>query len=138
MNRAIDRSAFLNGFVSRPWSQDGLHCWAFVCELERVLFGRSLPLFALMPELREVVRLFRDHSERRNWREVQAPRDGSIVLMSRFADIRRNALHCGVFLLTDGPSQIWHCDDPHGVEAVSPVEASEMRRWSLRYFEPAA
>lgn len=132
-----DRIAFLNSMVSRPWEKDGLHCWAFVSEVERMLFGRSLPLFAVMPELREVVALFRDHPERRNWVEVATPIDGSIVLMARPADIRRNALHCGVFLLADGPGQVWHCDEPQGVEAVSPVELTELRRWSLRYFEPA-
>ena len=137
MALTADRAAFLNGFVNRPWAKDGLHCWAFVSEVERVLFGRSLPLFAVMPELREVARLFRDHDERRNWREVAAPADGSIVLMSRVADRRRSDLHCGVFLVTDGPGQIWHCDEPQGVEAVSPVEVTELRRWSLRYYEPA-
>lgn len=134
----IDRAAFLNGFVNRPYAKDGLHCWAFVSEVQRVLFGRTLPLFSAMPELREVVRLFRDHDERRNWREVPAPVDGAIVMASRIAAVRRCDIHCGVFLVVDGPGQVWHCDEPQGVEAVSPVELTELRRWSLRYFIPAA
>jgi hypothetical protein len=130
------RAAFLNGFVGRPWAKDGLHCWAFVGEVERVLFGRALPLFPVMPELRQVVRLFRSHPERRNWREIPAPVDGAIVMASRIAAAERAEIHCGVFLVTDGPGRVWHCDEPQGVEHVSPVELIELRRWSLRYFEP--
>lgn len=133
----MDRAGYLNGFVGRPWEKEGLHCWAFACEVQHRLFGRLLPLFFAMPEHREVIRLFRDHNERRNWCEVAAPVDGAMVMMSRVADIRRSDLHCGVFIVIDGPGQIWHCDEPQGVEMVSPVELTELRRWSLRYFVPA-
>lgn len=134
----IDRAAFLNGFVNRPYAKDGLHCWAFVSEVQRELFGRALPLFPEMPELRKVVKLFRDHDERKNWREIPTPVDGAIVMASRIAAVDRSDIHCGVFLVVDGPGLVWHCDEPQGVEAVSPVELTELRRWSLRYFIPAA
>jgi hypothetical protein len=85
----IARAAYLDRLVSRQWEREGLHCWAFVEAVQRDLFGVAVPSFggaagaALTRDRRARMALFADHPERAAWREVAAPEDGAIVLMTR-------------------------------------------------------
>ncbi len=132
----MDRAAYLNALVSEPWDRDGLHCYEFVRRARRDLFGdAALPLFGpeLTADKRGRMEAFASHPERARWCEVSEPVDGAVVLMTRRTSAYARGSHAGIYLVTDGRGEVWHCDAPHGVEAVSLDELRNLRRWDLTY-----
>jgi len=133
----MTKGEFINTMSGQPWAPDGLHCWELVRQAHAGIFDRHLPdvPVGIDPEnAADLARAFSRHAERQNWREVQAPIDGSIAMMGRVGGVD---IHCGVFLVTeDGESGVLHCDRAHGVRF---LDVAELRlSWgSIRFFAPA-
>lgn len=140
---AIDAGAYVSALINQPWARDGRHCWRLVVEVQRDLFGRTLPaVLDTAPAVREgralKPRLFAEHEERARWIETTPiVAHGAIVLMHRRGMPPDALIHAGVYLALDAGG-VLHCDAPQGVVFDSMRELTELRRWSPRFFIPKA
>lgn len=133
-----DRAAYLTALIGRPWSA-AQSCWHLACEVERDLFGRTLPEVSVPadPSWRWMIDAIAAHPEHARWHEVEpAPggiitaADGALVLMSRAT----RAAHIGVWLASHG--SVIHADPAAGV-ALDSLSSLRARGWArLRFFEP--
>lgn len=126
----MNRAAYLDDLVSRPWSREE-NCWAFVRQLRRDLFGcEALPPFGvdLVDDLAARLATFAAHPARRDWKEAFDPQDGDVVIMTK-----PMLLHAGIYLVQQGRGRVWHCDT-YGVAAETLTEIRELRRWKPRFF----
>lgn len=140
----IDRAAFLNGVLGKPWAANarGPHafdCFHFMAFVEERLAGRSFgdvevpanPSWAWMIEAVE------RHPDRRAWRLVPFDLMGgvragdlAVVLMAR----REHAAHVGVWL--EAEQCVAHCDQAFGV-VFDTLSDLRMKGWTrLRFYEP--
>jgi len=86
----MDRIAFINGLIGRPYKlggqgPDAFDCYGLTRFVQRELFGRAMPEF-VTPEragLQAIAGFIQAHPERRNWRRIDGPVDGAIVSMFR-------------------------------------------------------
>jgi hypothetical protein len=137
--RTTDLGSYISALVNEPWARDGRHCWRLVCEIQRDLFGRTLPpvLDAAPPggAGRKIkAALFSEHAERAQWRETADPSDGAIALMRRTAAPAGFYIHAGVYLAI-APGGVLHTDNPHGVVFDSALEL-KVRGWEPTFFVP--
>lgn len=126
-----DRLSYLNALGTEPWSREN-HCWELVRRIRRDLFGHDdlPPLGSDLvshPEQRQAV--FEVHPARLDWVAVEAPQDGDVVIMTKPHD-----LHAGIYLTAGGRGRIWHTDIGHNLVADTPLEATTLRRWKLRFY----
>lgn len=130
-----DAAAYVSSRLGRPYSTDE-HCWWLVREVQRELFGRGLPVVEIAEHLGalQLARAFRDHPERKNWRETGAPVHGAVVLMHRPGSTAR-AIHSGTYLALEGGG-VLHTDAEHGVTFDSLFELTRVRNWRLEYHVP--
>jgi hypothetical protein len=120
--------------INRPFESYEQRCWQMVAEIERDLYGRSLPpLIGPPPNLRDRARHFAAH-EAHGWSEVDRPEDGAVALMHRAGTPREMLIHAGVFIAIERAG-VLHCDDPCGVVFDSLLEL-RTRRWMPRWFIP--
>lgn len=133
---STDAALYVSARLGRPYSTDE-HCWWLVREVQRALFGRELPIVQIAEHLDalQLVRAFRDHPERKNWRDVPAPMHGAVVLMHRPGSRTRRAIHSGTYLALEGGG-ILHTDAEHGVTFDSPFDLTRVRNWRLEYHVP--
>lgn len=129
----ISVAQFINRVINEPWDKQGLHCWRLVCVAQKELYGRTLPtVFADAPASRLVKsETFSSHPTRDHWREVDAPEDGAIVLMSQGNSI----LHAGVYFALDGGG-ILHSDVEHGVVFDTVPQVRHARNWLMKFMVP--
>lgn len=138
---AVDRAAYLNGLLGRPYRAGAMGPAAFDCyglarHLQAAFFGRDLPRFQLPAEAGRfaVASAIAVHPERERWREVARPRDGAIVVMAR----QDCGFHLGVWLgLQQIGGLIAHTIEQTGVVTETPwLLAGPAGRWRLQYFVP--
>jgi hypothetical protein len=104
---------YLNGLLGLPWQRgaagpQAYDCWGLVVEVERALFGRTLPMIAEPPETKEELQAFVAlHAARKQWCVVERPVHGGVVEMSHQGD----PFHIGVYLDVDGGG-IFHSVSP--------------------------
>lgn len=132
-----DRAAarLIETWLAEPWTPCR-NCWRLAAEASRELYGRALPLrpFAgALPARAARAELFAAHPERARWREVQAPEDGALVLMSR----SRGDEHCGIFVGL-GRGAVLHRDAPHGTVLDMPIAVTALRGWRMTFHVPDA
>ena len=109
-------------YVGRPWTPES-HCWSFFRLIQAEHYARSVPIINVdTSNQRAILHEINTNPERRRWKEVDRPKDGDGVLMSR----NTRLAHVGVYVDVDG-GRILHCDNA-GVLLQSEV--------SLRMFWP--
>jgi hypothetical protein len=104
---AIAAGAYVSALINQPWARDGRHCWRLVVEVQRDLFGRTLPAVlesapagSRRPDAKAA--LFAEHEERARWIETTPiPAHGAIVLMHRRGMPADAFIHAGVYLALD-------------------------------------
>lgn len=91
-------------YIGVPWVfggktiAEGFDCWGLFCDIQRNHFGRNVPDIDIGHYTTDgVAHEFANNSERKNWRQVQAPKEGDAVLMRS----ARYPNHVGVWI-TDG------------------------------------
>lgn len=129
--------AYVNSLINQPWTKEARHCWRFVREAAKELYGIDVPLvLEVAPggfEGRKSKRkLWKEHPERANFDEIANPVDGAIVLMRRPFVLPGNFDHAGLYIDVDGGG-ILHCDAPQGV-CFDSLREIELRRWVPSYF----
>ena len=129
-----DRAAFLRRWRGAAYDKAERNCWWLAAMAQAELFGRTLPAAdpALVADVRARAETMATHPARGEWREIQAPVDGALVLMGKVAGAET---HCGVYLAQDG-GLILHTDERHGVVLDPPLELAAARRWRLTYLIP--
>ncbi|RAI44699.1 glycoside hydrolase [Rhodoplanes roseus] len=133
-----DAAAYVSALIGRPWDRTGLHCGALVQQVQRDLFGRSLP--DVMREAPpcdaegrlERYRVFAEHPAHGDWQQALRPTHGCLVLMRRRSG--RPHEHVGVWLALDGGG-VLHTDAPHGVVFDSLAQLA-LRGWLPTWFVP--
>ena len=125
-----ERYAILAGLIGKPYAPDAegpeaFDCYGLTRHIQRVLFGRTLPRERVV-------------ADRSDWRRVEWPSDGDLVLMGAGGDH-----HIGTFL---APALVLHALEPlnyrpgdrrAGVMA-EPIPALRFRGFSsLRFYAPA-
>jgi cell wall-associated NlpC family hydrolase len=104
-------------YIGLPWSATGegpdtFNCWSFVRHVQARHFGREIPVIPGSADLRALAREFRDHQERRHWREVALsealPGDAVLLRQARYP------IHVGIWLAVDGGG-VLHCSRDSGV-----------------------
>ncbi|MFD6316916.1 glycoside hydrolase [Methylorubrum thiocyanatum] len=130
-----DRAAFLRRWRGTAYDKVERNCWWLAALAQAELFGRILPAAdpALVSDVRARAETMATHPARAEWREIEAPEDGALVLMGK---VRGAETHCGVYLAQDG-GLILHTDERHGVVLDPPLELAAARRWRLTYLIPA-
>lgn len=70
----MDPAAYVSALQGQPNTVER-HCWEWVREIQRDLFGRDLPPVLIPDRLnaRELVRAFHGHEERARWQQVPLP-----------------------------------------------------------------
>lgn len=129
-----DRAAFLRQWRGTPYDTVERHCWWLASLVQAELFGRTLPAAdpGLVANARARAATMATHPARAEWREIETPVDGALVLMGKVAGAET---HCGVYLAQDG-GLILHTDERHGVVLDPPLELAAARRWRLTYLIP--
>lgn len=129
----VDRAAYLQGILGRPYDEATAHCWWLTALVQRELYGRSVPgSDEPLPAQDDRARMLREGVEAHGWQEHADPADGDIVMMSRFAGGPRE--HCGVYIAGRG---VLHTDRPHGVVIDTLTELRHVRLWRPSFFRPA-
>lgn len=89
-----------NQYVGLPWGNgaqgpEAYDCWALVRHVQRVHYGRELPIINVDADDHEAVgAAFAMHPERARWQRVYPPQDGDCVLTHQGAQVD----HVGVYL----------------------------------------
>ncbi|SOR26825.1 NLP/P60 protein [Methylorubrum extorquens] len=130
-----DCAAFLRRWRGTTYDKTERNCWWLAALAQAELFGRTLPAAdpALVADIRARAESMATHPARAEWREIETPVDGALVLMGKVSGAET---HCGVFLAQDG-GLILHTDERHGVVLDPPLELAAARRWRLTYLIPA-
>lgn len=128
----MDRATIVNALIGRPYRLGGqdreVDCYACARILQRDLFGRDMPDFA-MPALAgraTIAAAIAVHPERARWTEIEAPEDGALVTMAR----QDCGYHIGTWLAEDG-GIIVHAIETVGVVAdtIASLQAIGWRRF---------
>ncbi|CAO4178814.1 glycoside hydrolase [Methylorubrum populi] len=129
-----DRAAFLRRWRGTPYDKAERNCWWLAALAQGELFGRPLPAAdpALVADIRARAEAMATHPAREEWREIETPVDGALVLMGKVAGAET---HVGTFLALDG-GLILHTDERHGVVLDPPLELAAAKRWRLTYLVP--
>lgn len=100
-----DRTAVINGLMGTPYKLGGqgrktVDCYSAARILQRTLFGREMPAFAMPAESGRMAMAaaIAAHPERGRWVESDAPVDGALVTMAR----QSCGYHLGTYLIEDG------------------------------------
>lgn len=123
---------YLNSINGQPWSEDR-HCLVLAAEIQRRFFGRELPLPVLPKSPGERHAAIHTDPVRQEWRQVEKPEHGAIVLMSPRADNRIDC-HIGVCLVAPEPI-VAHSDRPQGV-CVDDLMTLGVRGWHPTFWMP--
>ena len=129
----------VNSLIGKPYragamGPDAFDCYGLARHLQRELWNRDMPLFHMPGEASRytIASAIAAHPERDRWREVQAPEDGAIAVMSR----QDCGYHMGVFVALDG-GLVVHAMEGVGVVAESPFRLSgPAGRWRLKWMVP--
>ena len=135
----MDLKIYTDTLIGRPWSADGMHCWELVRTVRRDLFGDELPPVAAgfaNGGAGVIAMAFANNPERANWRPVEKPRHGSIVMMSRKGSAGAE-LHAGIYLVPEhGQPFILHSHEQAGVMPSYPAEL-RLQWQRVEYFDRA-
>jgi cell wall-associated NlpC family hydrolase len=102
-------------------------CWAFFRYVQRERYGRDLPLLPSPPSWGAVARAMPAWAAQFGWREVEQPRDGDAVFLSRMKD----PTHIGVWVAD--VKAVLHCHD--GGSVLHDARHLAMAQWRVRgYF----
>ncbi|TDR90285.1 glycoside hydrolase [Enterovirga rhinocerotis] len=130
---ALDRSAYVEGLLGRPYDAQRANCWQLVVDVQRDLFGRILPGGnEPLPEDRAAA--LQQGVEVLGWHEHPTPQDGDVVMMSRFAGGPHD--HVGTFLADR--RGVLHTDTWHGVVCDDLASLRHVRLWRPRFYRPDA
>jgi hypothetical protein len=133
------RTEIINRLIGTPYHLGGrragtLDCYGTARVLQRDLFGRTMPDFAIPGEAGRsaIAAAIAAHPERQRWAEVPAPVDGALVTMAR----NTVGYHIGTWLEEDG-GIIIHAIEDCGVVAdtLPSLEAVGWRKF--RFHVPA-
>lgn len=134
----IDRPAIINRLLGRPYRADGYGPAAFGCygltrHLQRVLYGRELPLIEIPPDLERtgMAGLIETSPERARWRAIDAPEDGAVVQMFR----NNLGYHIGTYIDLDGGLVVHAIEPSVQADSLMQLAAADWRRF--RYFTRA-
>ena len=101
----MNRIDAINALMGTPYSLGGqmpgtVDCYGCATRLQRELFGRDMPDFAMPATAGRVAiaAAIAVHPERGNWVEVSSPVDGALVTMAR----NDCGYHIGTWLAEDG------------------------------------
>lgn len=117
-------------YIGLPWAAygqgpDEFDCWAFVRHVQRIHFGRDLPIIDVDANDRAAVCLaFATNQERQRWMRVDTPQEGDCVLVYKGAV----ADHVGMWLELDG-GKVLHAVPRMGVVSTS-VRALQRLGWN--------
>ena len=129
----------INRLIGTPYDLGGrtagtLDCYGTARELQRELFNRDMPDFAIPGEAGRtaIAAAIAVHPERTRWREIEVPVDGALVTMARNVC----GYHIGTWLEEDG-GMIVHAIEDCGVVAdtIQTLEAVGWRKF--RFHVPA-
>jgi hypothetical protein len=129
----MNRVEIINGHIGTPYDLGGrkpgtVDCYGSARYLQRVLFGRDMPDFAMPGEAGRtaIAAAISVHPERSRWQEVDAPFDGALVTMAR----NQCGYHIGTWLEEDG-GMIVHAIEDCGVVAdtIATLEAVGWRKF---------
>ena len=135
----MDRVGIINALIGTPYSLGGqvsgtLDCYGCATQLQREVFGRDMPDFAMPATAGRVAiaAAISVHPERARWTEVAEPVDGALVTMAR----NDCGYHIGTWIAEDG-GLIVHAIENVGVVAdtVPALMALGWRRF--RFHTPA-
>lgn len=93
-----------NGYVGLPWvngaqGPNAFDCWALVRHVQRVHYGRELPIINVdADDIDAVHAAFHAHPEKARWQLSGQPQDGDCVLTHKGAQVD----HVGIYLDLDG------------------------------------
>lgn len=124
---------FLNSVNGQPWTEER-HCLVHAGEVQFRFFGRRLPLVQLPDSPHERHEAIHSHPIMQEWRSVENPAHGAMVLMSPRAENRIDC-HIGVCLLLPTPI-VTHTDRPQGV-CVDDLMTLRARGWHETFWMPA-
>ena len=103
-------------YIGKPWvfASDGpeaYDCWGLVVAVYRQMYGRELDIIPVeQGNLRQVIKAFKQHPERKNWVAVDNPKEGDVALMRQ----SRHPIHVGIWLNIDGGG-VMHAMQGNGV-----------------------
>jgi hypothetical protein len=129
----VNRVELINAHIGTPYDLGGrkpgsVDCYGSARHLQRVLFGRDMPDFAMPGEAGRtaIAAAITVHPERGRWREIDAPVDGALVTMAR----NQCGYHLGTWLDEDG-GMIVHAIEDCGVVAdtIATLEAVGWRKF---------
>jgi cell wall-associated NlpC family hydrolase len=135
----MSRIDLINGLIGKPYAlgaqgPDAFDCYSAARALQKALFGRDMPAFAMPGEAGRIAiaAAIAVHPERQRWREIAAPMDGCLVTMARHLQ----GYHLGTWLAEDG-GMIVHAIETCGVvcDTIATLEAVGWRRF--RFHLPA-
>jgi cell wall-associated NlpC family hydrolase len=117
-------------YIGLPWDPPHRDCWSFFREVQKTHFGLDLPIIDVDPnDLRAVATAFSHNPERAHWVEVQEPKEGDAVLMSR----AKQPVHVGIWLAF-GEGRVIHCAPSSGV-LCQPLESLRLSGWGqIRFY----
>lgn len=129
--------AFVESLLGRRWKlgaqgPDAFDCWSLLRHVERVAFGRELPLVVMPPKASPdlVAQALATHPKRSLWREAPRPSHGGGVEMTSV----KAPLHVGVWLDLDG-GLVLHCAAEVGVALDSLVTLRAMCWGRFRFYD---
>ena len=95
-------------YLGDAWIHGSHDCWAFFRKIQREQYGRDVPPIDVDAfNLRDCIREFSEHDERKKWVEVTEPIDGDAVLMSQ----SHRPTHIGIYV----NGSVLHCVRGSGV-----------------------
>ena len=138
MADAAAKADLVNGIIGRPYDIRRFNCWHCAGLVLERLYGRALPKFRARDAISQKARnnavaRFDGWAE---WREVDRPQDGAVLLMSRGGCTPD--MHAGVFIDLGPASGVLHCDDDVGSAVFDDLLALRSRGFTtIRMLVPA-
>lgn len=129
----MDRAMLINAILGTPYDLGGrkpgtLDCYGAARLVQRELFGRDMPDFAMPGEAGRtaIAAAIAVHPERMRWQEIDNPEDGALVTMAR----NHAGYHIGTWLADEG-GLIVHAIEDCGVvvDTIASLEAVGWRRF---------
>lgn len=114
-----------SSYIGQPWSADGQDCYAFVRSVYLARYGVTIPLVALdAGRALSCAHAIHDY-DLSDWLEVDAPREGDVVLMGH----ARRPHHVGLWIDAGG-LRVLHSVEGSGVIAQTPAQV-RLQGWNL-------
>lgn len=119
-------------YLGQPWSED-MDCWGWFRYVQEKHYGIEVPSIAINNlSVRDILKTFDAHPERKVWHEVDSPSDGDGVLMGRST----NPIHVGVWITPH--NRVFHCEQKAGI-VIQSLSSLELHHWShIRFYRHAS